>query len=76
AEGTLGVVTAAALRLAPAIAARATAWVGLSDPAAGLALLRRLQAASDMIESFEILPAESLAAAVAHLPGARAPLKG
>lgn len=76
AEGTLGVVTAAALRLAPAIAARATAWVGLSDPAAGLALLRRLQAASDMIESFEILPAESLAAAVAHLPGARAPLEG
>lgn len=76
AEGTLGVVTAATLRLAPAIAARATAWVGLSDPAAGLALLRRLQAASDMIESFEILPAESLAAAVAHLPGARAPLEG
>ena len=76
AEGTLGVVTAAALRLAPAIAARATAWVGLSDPTAGLALLRRLQAASDMIESFEILPAESLAAAVAHLPGARAPLEG
>ena len=43
AEGTLGVVTAAALRLAPAIAGHATAWVGLSDPAAGLALetLRR-----------------------------------
>ncbi|WP_294235808.1 FAD-binding oxidoreductase [uncultured Sphingomonas sp.] len=76
AEGTLGIVTAAALRLAPAIAAHATAWVGLSDPEAGLALLRRLQAASDMIESFEILPAESLAAAVAHLPGARAPLEG
>jgi len=76
AEGTLGIVTAAALRLAPAIADHATAWVGLSDPAAGLSLLRRLQAASDMIESFEILPAESLAAAVAHLPGARAPLAG
>ncbi len=29
-----------------------------------------------MIESFEIMPAESLAAAVAHLPGARAPLAG
>ncbi|WP_343525362.1 FAD-binding oxidoreductase [Sphingomonas sp.] len=76
AEGTLGIVTAAALRLAPAIVAHATAWVGLADPAAGLALLRRLQAASDMIESFEILPAESLAAAVAHLPGARPPLSG
>ncbi len=76
AEGTLGIVTAAALRLAPGIARSATAWVGLSDPAAGLTLLRRLQAASDMIESFEILPAESLAAAIAHLPGARSPLDG
>ncbi len=76
AEGTLGIVTAAALRLAPGIARGATAWVGLADPAAGLTLLRRLQAASDMIESFEIMPAESLAAAVAHLPGARAPLEG
>jgi FAD/FMN-containing dehydrogenase len=76
AEGTLGIVTAATLRLVPAIAASATAWVGLADPAAGLALLRRLQAATDMIESFEIMPAESLAAAVAHLPGARSPLAG
>ncbi len=76
AEGTLGIVTAAALRLAPGIARSATAWVGLSDPGAGLTLLRRLQAASDMIESFEILPAESLAAAIAHLPGARSPLDG
>ncbi len=76
AEGTLGIVTAAALRLAPGIARSATAWVGLSDPTAGLTLLRRLQAASDMIESFEILPAESLAAAIAHLPGARSPLDG
>ncbi len=76
AEGTLGIVTAAALRLAAGIARSATAWVGLSDPGAGLTLLRRLQAASDMIESFEILPAESLAAAIAHLPGARSPLEG
>ena len=76
AEGTLGIVTAAALRLAPGIARSATAWVGLADPAAGLSLLRRLQAVTDMIEIFEILPAESLAAAVAHLPGARSPLAG
>ena len=32
AEGTLGVVTAVALRLVPAIAARAVAWVGLDSP--------------------------------------------
>ena len=33
AEGTLGVVTAVALRLVPAIAARAVAWAGVESPA-------------------------------------------
>ncbi|GGB21976.1 D-2-hydroxyacid dehydrogenase [Sphingomonas metalli] len=76
AEGTLGVVTAAALRLVPAVVARAVAWAGVADPAAALALLRRFQAAGDAVESFEILPAETLDAALAHLPDARAPLHG
>ncbi len=76
AEGTLGVVTAASLRLAPAIAARAVAWAGVADPAAALRLLRLLEARTTAVESFELLPAESLAAAVAQLPGARAPLAG
>jgi FAD/FMN-containing dehydrogenase len=75
-EGTLGIVTAASLRLAPAIAARAVAWVGVASPVAALRLLRRMEARTEAIESFELLPAESLAAAVAHLPGARAPLAG
>ncbi len=76
AEGTLGIVTAATLRLAPAIAERAVAWAGISDPQAGLDLLRIMQAATDRIESFEIIPADTLALAVAHLPGARSPLAG
>ena len=76
AEGTLGVVTAATLRLAPAVVGRAVAWVGISDPSNALALLRRLEAATDAIESFELLPDESLAAVLAHLPDARAPLGG
>ncbi len=76
AEGTLGVVTAAALRLVPAVAARGVAWVGVSSPEVALALLRRLQAQTDAVESFEILPAESLRAVLAHVPGARAPLNG
>ena len=76
AEGTLGVVTAAALRLVPAVAGRGVAWVGLSSPDTALALLRNLQVQSDAVESFEILPAESLRAVLAHLPGARAPLGG
>lgn len=76
AEGTLAIVTAATLRLAPAIAARGTAWVGVASPHAALKLLRTMQAKTDVIESFEILPAESLDAAIAHVPTARAPLAG
>ncbi|MBW6522867.1 FAD-binding oxidoreductase [Sphingomonas sp. RHCKR47] len=74
AEGTLGIVTAAALRLVPAIAARAVAWVALGSPDDALVLLRRFQAASDGVESFELLPTESLDAVLAYLPDARAPV--
>jgi FAD/FMN-containing dehydrogenase len=74
AEGTLGIVTAAALRLVPAVAARAVAWVAVASPDDALALLRRFQAASEAVESFELLPAESLDAVLAYLPDARAPV--
>jgi len=76
AEGTLGVVTAAALRLAPAIAARGVAWAGLQNPADALALLRRMEAATSAIESFEIIPGDSLELVVEHIPGTRKPLAG
>ncbi|MBX9796282.1 FAD-binding oxidoreductase [Sphingomonas sp.] len=76
AEGTLGIVTAAALKLVPAVAARAVAWAGVADPADALALLRRMEAATDRIESFEILPHSCLQAVLDHLPAARAPLAG
>ena len=74
AEGTLGIVTAARLRLVPAITSRSVAWLGLASPAAALAVLRALDAATDRIEGFEILPDESLGAALDHIPGTRAPL--
>ena len=74
AEGTLGVVTAATLRLVPAVAARAVAWVGLASPVDALALLRALEAATDSIESFELLPQISLDHVLGYLPAARAPL--
>ncbi|MES2753634.1 MAG: FAD-binding oxidoreductase [Pseudomonadota bacterium] len=76
AEGTLGLVTAATLRLVPEVRARAAAWVGLASPHAALALLRRLEAATDAVESFELLPAASLAAVLRHIPGTRAPVAG
>ncbi len=75
AEGTLGVVTAASLRLAPAIGARAVAWVGVETPQAALRLLRHAEATlGEAIESFELVPRSSLDLVLAHIPGARAPL--
>ena len=76
AEGTLGIVTAATLRLVPVPATRTTAWAATPDPQAALTLLRRFQHATGALESFEILPRESLAAVLAHVPGIRAPLAG
>ncbi len=76
AEGTLGLVTAAALRLVPAIGARAVAWVGLDTPEAALGLLRRLEAATGAaVESFELVPADAVDLVLRHIPGARAPLR-
>jgi FAD/FMN-containing dehydrogenase len=75
AEGTLGIVTAARLRLFPAIHSRAVAWLGLASPQAALDVLRSLQAATNRIEGFEILPSESLRAVLDHVAGTRAPLE-
>ncbi len=77
AEGTLGVVTGATLRLVPDVGDRAVGWIGVESPHVALAMLRSMESASgDAIESFEIVPDESLALVIAHIPGARAPLSG
>src|SRR5438309_8646655 len=76
AEGTLGVITAVALRLVPAIAARAVAWTGLDSPARALELLRFLEARTQSIEGFELVPQDSLDLVLRHIPDTRAPLSG
>jgi FAD/FMN-containing dehydrogenase len=76
AEGTLGVVTAVALRLVPAIAARAVAWCGVDSPAKALDLLRFLEARTAAVEGFELVPQDSLNLVLKHIPGTRAPLSG
>ncbi|UZK71120.1 FAD-binding oxidoreductase [Sphingomonas sp. S1-29] len=76
AEGTLGIVTAAALTLVPGIAVRAVAWAGLRSPEDALALLRRIEARTELVESFEIIPGDTLALAIAHVPGGRSPVAG
>ena len=76
AEGTLGVVTAVALRLAPAVAARAVAWAGVESPQKALGLLRFLEARTSSIEGFELVPQDSLELVLKHIPGTRPPLGG
>jgi FAD/FMN-containing dehydrogenase len=74
AEGTLGVITAVALRLVPAIAARAAAWAGVETPTKALALLRFLEARTHNVEGFELVPQDSLDLVLKHVPNTRAPL--
>ena len=76
AEGTLGVVTAAALRLVPAVFARAVGWAGVVDPQAALALLRDFEEKTDRIEGFELVPGDALALVLQHVHGTRSPLAG
>jgi len=76
AEGTLGVITAVALRLVPAIASRAVAWAGVASPAGALDLLRFLEANSGSVEGFELVPQDSLRLVLKHIPGTRPPLAG
>lgn len=75
AEGTLGIVTAACLRLVPATAARRTAWIGLESPGDALLLLRQMdRAIGRELEGFEIIPHACLDAVLRHIPQTRAPL--
>ncbi len=76
AEGTLGVITAVALRLVPAIAGRAVAWAGVVSPARALELLRFLEARTNSVEGFELVPQDSLELVLKHIPNTRAPLLG
>ena len=76
AEGTLGVVTAASLRLFPRPAAEATALVALASPAEALALLARLrETLGDAVTSFELMPRIALEFVCRHVAGARDPFE-
>ena len=76
AEGTLGIVTATALKLVPAIVSRAVAWIGLDSPAHALELLRFLEARTSSVEGFELVPQGCLDLVLRHVPGTRPPLSG
>jgi FAD/FMN-containing dehydrogenase len=75
AEGTLGVITAASLRLFPKIHRYATALVALPDVRAALSLLQQLRAAGgERVSSFELIPRIGLELTAQHVPGVSDPL--
>ena len=77
AEGTLGIITAAVLRLHPRPTASVTSWIGVDDPASAVELLSHLrQRCGDRLTAFELLSRTCVDAVLAHRPGVRDPLPG
>ncbi|MDJ0877190.1 MAG: FAD-binding oxidoreductase [Halieaceae bacterium] len=77
AEGTLGIITAAVLKLFPRPTEFQTAWLAVSDIDAACQLLPAARRASgDSVTSFEYISGESLALLTQHVDGLRPPLPG
>ena len=75
AEGTLGVITAAVLRLHPRPSATATAWIALDSPRAAVELLGGLRdRLGERLSAFELISRPCLEAVLAHSPGTADPL--
>lgn len=68
AEGTLGIITAAALKLFPKPVSMATALIAVRDPAAAVALLASLKASTgDCVTTFELMPRIALELVFKHI---------
>ena len=76
AEGTLGIITAAVVKLFPLPRSTATAWLAIASPQAAIGLLNGLQAAfGAMLTACELVSDISLGMVLKHIPGAQAPLE-
>ncbi|MFM2289136.1 MAG: hypothetical protein RL684_2279 [Pseudomonadota bacterium] len=75
-EGTLGIITAAVLRLSPLPRTKLAALVAVPTPAAALALLGLAQAQlGPLLTAFELFSDTCLELVLRHVPGTRAPLE-
>jgi FAD/FMN-containing dehydrogenase len=73
-EGTLGVITAAALKMLPRPAEQATAIIALENPEAALQLFRRAEeAAGAALTAFEFWSRLPMDFALEHMPNTRDP---
>ncbi|WP_348541422.1 FAD-binding oxidoreductase [Sulfuricystis multivorans] len=74
-EGTLGLITAAVLKLFSPPRSIATAWVAVPQPAAAVALLTRLrEQIGGRVTAFELIGRTALDLVLEHIPGSRDPL--
>jgi FAD/FMN-containing dehydrogenase len=77
AEGTLGVITAAVLRLYPRPTASATAWIALESARHAVELLAALrERLGERISAFELVSRTCLEAVLSHVAELRDPLGG
>jgi FAD/FMN-containing dehydrogenase len=73
-EGTLGVITAATLKLWPKMRSSATAFIAITSPAEAIALLARLRAAAgDSLSSFELIPRIAIDLTTRYIDGVSVP---
>lgn len=75
AEGTLGIVTAATLKLFPRPRATTTAWLAVESPAKAVEMLARLgERVGDRVSAFELVGRQALDLVLQHIEGARDPI--
>jgi FAD/FMN-containing dehydrogenase len=75
AEGTLGIVTAATLKLFPRPSEMTVAFAGIPSPSAAVEILGIAKAASGgTLSALEIIPRNALDLVLRHIPGSRDPL--
>lgn len=75
AEGTLGVITAANLRIFPAVKNPQSALVAINSPVDAVSLLAELrQLTGDRVQAFELIPARAVQFVLRHIPNTRFPL--
>ena len=76
AEGTLGIITKAVLKLWPASKDVATAWLAIRDPQAAIEILSEAHSASeDNVESCELMIRAATEMVLRHIAGVQDPLK-
>jgi FAD/FMN-containing dehydrogenase len=76
-EGTLGIITAATVKLFPKPREIETAFLGLSRIEDAMGLFERARAATaDQLTAFELIPRAGIDLALAHVPGTLDPLTG